>query len=73
MWHEPARDLPHEIEMVKAAVLAQLFSDIRVQRYAGIHHFVSPDQIYTLAHAKSLLELWHRAQIAAETPTLVRR
>lgn len=63
-------DLTHEVEVVKAGVLARLFRDIRIQRYPGIHHFVPPDQIYTPAHAKSLEELWHRAEAAALAPQL---
>lgn len=54
-------DLTHEIEAVKAGVLARVLGDIRVQRYPGIHHFVPPEQIYTRAHATSLKELWLRA------------
>ena len=53
-------DLTHDMEEVKAGVLARLFSDIRVQRYAGIHHFVAPEQIYTPEHARALQELWQR-------------
>lgn len=63
-------DLTHEIEAVKAGVLARLFGDIRIQRYRGIHHFVPPDQIYTPAHAKTLEELWFRAETAASAPQL---
>ena len=63
-------DLTHEIEAVKAGVLARLFGDIRIQRYPGIHHFVPPDQIYTPAHAKSLEELWCRAEAATLAPQL---
>lgn len=55
-------DLTHEVEVVKAGVLARLFGDIRVQRYPGIHHFVPPDQVYTPTHAKSLEELWLRGE-----------
>lgn len=55
-------DLSHEEQALKAGVLAQLFADIRVQRYAGIHHFVPADQIYTRAHADSLLDLWARGE-----------
>ncbi len=55
-------DLTNEIEAVKAGVLARVFGDIRLQRYPGIHHFVPPEQIYTRAHATSLMELWLRAE-----------
>ncbi|GAC1507840.1 MAG: hypothetical protein NVS1B3_08570 [Candidatus Dormibacteraceae bacterium] len=54
-------DLTHGIESTRAGILARLFSDARVQRHGGIHHFVPPEQIYTPAHVRSLLELWHRA------------
>ncbi|GAC1471583.1 MAG: hypothetical protein PVSMB3_03360 [Candidatus Dormibacteraceae bacterium] len=51
-----------DVEGVRAAVLAQLFSDIHVTRFAGVHHFVSADRIYTKEHARSLIDLWHRAE-----------
>jgi pimeloyl-ACP methyl ester carboxylesterase len=53
-------DLSHEEQAVKAGVLAQLFPDIHVQRFAGIHHFVPPEQIYTQKHTQSLLALWEQ-------------
>ena len=55
-------DLSHDEQALKAGVLAQLFPDIRVQRFAGIHHFVAPEAIYTPEHTQSLLDLWERAQ-----------
>lgn len=55
-------DLSHEEQALKAGILAQLFPDIRVQRYAGVHHFVPADQIYTRAHADALLDLWARGE-----------
>ena len=55
-------DQTHDVEAVRAGVLAQLFSDIHVKRFAGVHHFVSPDRIYTPEHAQSLVDLWRRAQ-----------
>jgi pimeloyl-ACP methyl ester carboxylesterase len=55
-------DQTHEFEEIKAGILAQLFADIHVQRFSGIHHFVAPEQIYTPAHAASLLDLWRRAK-----------
>jgi hypothetical protein len=63
-------ELTHDIEAVKAGVLARAFGDIRIQRYQGVHHFVPPDQIYTPAHAKALDELWRRAEAGALTPQL---
>lgn len=55
-------DQTHEFETVKASVLAEHFADIWVKRYDGVHHFASPAQIYTAAHATSLHELWQRAE-----------
>lgn len=57
-------DLSHEEQAVKAGILARLFPDIRVRRYAGIHHFVPADQIYTSEHAALLLELWRGAELS---------
>jgi len=57
-------DLSDDYQLVKVQVLAGLFGDIHVQRYPGIHHFVSPDQIYTAAHAGELMGLWQRADEA---------
>jgi pimeloyl-ACP methyl ester carboxylesterase len=58
-------DLSHEEQALKAAVLAQLFGDIRVRRYSGIHHFVPAEQIYTADHAALLIEHWRRAESGA--------
>jgi len=57
-------DLSDDYQLVKMQVLAGLFGDIHVQRYPGIHHFVSPDQIYTAAHDGELMGLWQRADEA---------
>jgi len=57
-------DLSHDYEAVQAAVLARLFADIRIQRFAGVHHFVPPEQIYTPIHAQALEDLWARASAA---------
>jgi pimeloyl-ACP methyl ester carboxylesterase len=57
-------DLSDDYQLVKMQVLAGLFGDIHVQRYPGIHHFVSPEQIYTAAHAGELMGLWERADKA---------
>jgi pimeloyl-ACP methyl ester carboxylesterase len=54
-------DMSHPEQALKAGILAQLFADIQVRRYAGVHHFVPPDMIYTPAHARTLLELWRSA------------
>lgn len=57
-------DLSNDEQVVKMQILAGLFGDIHVQRYPGIHHFVSPEQIYTPAHAAELVFLWQRAEKA---------
>jgi pimeloyl-ACP methyl ester carboxylesterase len=58
-------DLSHQEQALKAGILAQLFSDIHVHRYAGVHHFVPPDQIYTADHAALLLDFWLIAERSA--------
>ena len=63
-------DLTHEVESVKASVLAGLFIDIRVRRYPGIHHFVPPELIYTRAHAHELLSHWRGADVSASQLSL---
>ena len=59
-------DLSHEEQAVKAGILAQLFADIRVQRFGGVHHFVPPEQIYTAAQVGAIQELWERAESARQ-------
>src|SRR5207244_11358752 len=58
-------DLTSDAESVRAAVLAHLFADIHVRRFAGVHHFVAPEQIYTLEHVRLLLNLWRRGEASA--------
>lgn len=53
-------DLTDEIEAAKVAILASLFADVRIQRFAEVHHFVPPERIYSPAHARALEELWAR-------------
>ena len=55
-------DQSHEEQGLKAGILAQLFPDIHVQRFAGVHHFVPPEQIYVPAQVRSMLDLWQRAE-----------
>ena len=55
-------DLSHDEQAVKAGVLAQLLPDVHVQRFAGVHHFVPPEEIYTSPHVTSLRRLWQRAE-----------
>lgn len=54
-------DLSHQEQVLKAGILAQLFADIRIRRYHGVHHFVPPEMIYTPEHAALLLDYWRRA------------
>jgi pimeloyl-ACP methyl ester carboxylesterase len=58
-------DHTHEIEEVKAGVLARLLPDFRVRRMAGVHHFVPPELIYTRGHSATLLALWTGAAASA--------
>ena len=55
-------DLSHAEQELKAGILARLFADIHVQRYAGVHHFVPAEQIYTEAHVRALRDMWERAE-----------
>jgi pimeloyl-ACP methyl ester carboxylesterase len=54
-------DLSHPEQALKAGILAQLFADFHVNRYAGVHHFVPPEQIYTPEHTRTLIDLWRNA------------
>lgn len=58
-------DMSHEEQALKAGILARLVADFHVRRYAGVHHFVPADQIYTAEHADVLLQHWRRAESAA--------
>lgn len=55
-------DMSHEEQAVKGGILGQLFPDIRIQRFAGVHHFVPPEQIYVPAHVRSIEDLWTRGE-----------
>ena len=59
-------DQTHEIEEVKAAILARLLPDLHVRRMAGVHHFVSPQMIYTREHAATLMAMWSGSALAPE-------
>jgi pimeloyl-ACP methyl ester carboxylesterase len=61
-------DQTHEVEAVKVEVLTSLFSDIWVQRAAGVHHFAAPSQIYTRAHIDAIREHWRRADALIGQP-----
>ena len=58
-------DQTSEMVEVQASVLARLVPDIHVRRFEGVHHFLSPDQIYTAEHVKDLRALWERAEQAS--------
>ncbi len=58
-------DLSHGEQALKGGILAQLFADIHVERFAGVHHFVPPEQIYTPRHVAALENLWARAEESA--------
>ncbi|HEX6487368.1 MAG TPA: alpha/beta hydrolase [Candidatus Dormibacteraeota bacterium] len=48
-------------EELRAGILARLFPDIHIRRFAGVHHFVPPEQIYSPEHVAALKALWSRA------------
>jgi pimeloyl-ACP methyl ester carboxylesterase len=54
-------DLTSEMVEFQAAVIGGLVPDVHVMRFAGIHHFVPPEQIYTREHVRALRDLWERA------------
>lgn len=54
-------DLSHDEQALKAGILAQLFPDIHVRRFMGIHHFVPPEEIYVPQHVQELLDVWESA------------
>ena len=51
-------DLTGDQEAIRAGVLARLLPDLRVRRFAGIHHFVPPEAVYTPEHVSILSRLW---------------
>ncbi len=53
-------DLTSEYEPVKVSVLARLFPDVHIRRFAGLHHFVPPEHLYTPEHVGELRRLWTR-------------
>lgn len=57
-------DLSHDEQALKAGLLAQLFADIHVRRFSGIHHFVPPEEIYVPDHVEALLGMWESARTA---------
>ena len=59
-------DLTSDMVERQAAVLAGLLPDIWIRRFAGVHHFLPPERIYTSEHVEDLRELWQRAEARAE-------
>lgn len=51
-------DLTTVVEEVRAGILGRLFGDVRIRRFAGVHHFVPAEQIYTAEHVALLRQLW---------------
>ena len=51
-------DLTVKQEEIRVGIMAQLFPDVRVRRFGGIHHFVSPQELYNPDHVKALHALW---------------
>lgn len=62
-------DQSHPEQAVKGGILARHFGNIHVQRFAGVHHFVPPEQIYTAEHVDALIALWHAAERSATQPS----
>lgn len=65
-------ELTGEHEPVRVSILARLLPDVHIRRFADIHHFVPPEQLYSQEHVDELHQLWTRADRAAtrrpETP-----
>jgi pimeloyl-ACP methyl ester carboxylesterase len=55
-------DLTGVHDEIRAGILARLLPDVRIRRFAGIHHFVPPAEIYSRQHIEALGELWRRAE-----------
>jgi len=49
-----------EVVELQAEALGGLLPDVRIKRFAGMHHFVALKQIYTAEHIRALRELWGR-------------
>ena len=59
--------LTGEHEEIRAGILARLLPDVHIRRFAGIHHFVPPEEIYSREHVDALRELWKCAETAPVT------
>jgi pimeloyl-ACP methyl ester carboxylesterase/ketosteroid isomerase-like protein len=55
-------------EEIRAGILARLLPDVHVRRFAGVHHFVPPEEIYSAEHVAALQQLW-----ASANEQLIRR
>ncbi len=68
-YHRPVYlaigSLTHAIEQRKAKVMADLFSDFRLEVYEGRHHFDPPQRAEPERFARALTELWSRGEPAA--------
>lgn len=53
-------DLTGMHEEIRAGILARLLPDLHIRRFAGIHHFVAPEEIYSPDHVAALQALWAR-------------
>jgi pimeloyl-ACP methyl ester carboxylesterase len=58
--------LSNPVEERKAETMAKLFSDFRVEVYAGRHHFDPPQRAEPERFAKAIVRLWEQAEQAAE-------
>ena len=43
---------------LKSVVEAKSLPDLQVRRFPGIHHFVTPEEVYTKDHLGALSDLW---------------
>lgn len=57
-------DLTGVHEEIRAGIVARLLPDIHIRRFAGIHHFVAPEAIYSPGHVNALREHWKLAEAA---------
>lgn len=57
-------DLTGVHEEIRAGILGRLLPDVHIRRFAGIHHFVPPEEIHSPDHVEALRELWKRAEAA---------
>ena len=55
-------DLSGVQEETKVSVLARLLPDVHIRRFAGIHHFVPAEALYTPEHVALMRGLWQTAE-----------